>query len=69
MIRNQGIVLSREQLEDQIWNYEYTGNSNNIDGYISRLRKNRTPGKGPRLLHTIRGVGWVLPAEETEKTT
>lgn len=69
MIRNQGIVLSREQLEDQIWNYEYTGNSNNIDGYISRLRKKLDTGKGPRLLHTIRGVGWVLRAEETEKTT
>ncbi len=69
MMRNQGIVISREQLENQIWNYEYSGNSNNIDGYISRLRKKLDSGRSPRLLHTIRGVGWVLRTEETEKKT
>lgn len=60
MIRNQGIVLSREQLENQIWNYEYSGNSNNIDVYISHLRKKIDGGYSKKLLHTIRGVGWVL---------
>lgn len=64
MIRNQGIVLSREQLENQIWNYEYSGNSNNIDVYISRLRKKIDGDRGIKLLHTIRGVGWVLRAKE-----
>lgn len=64
MIRNQGIVLSREQLENQIWNYEYSGSSNNVDGYISRLRKKIDSGHSVRLIHTIRGVGWVLRAEE-----
>ena len=60
LIRNQGIVLSREQLEDKIWNYEFSGSSNNIDGYMSRLRK-KIDGENPvRLIHTIRGVGWVL---------
>lgn len=64
MIRNQGIVLSREQLENQIWNYEYSGSSNNIDVYISRLRK-KIDGNSPvKLLHTVRGVGWVLRTEE-----
>lgn len=64
MIRNQGIVLSREQLENQIWNYERSGSSNNIDVYISRLRK-KIDGDSPvKLLHTVRGVGWVLRAEE-----
>ena len=63
MLRNQGVVLSREQLENQIWNYEYSGSSNNIDGYMSRLRK-KLDGEGEaKLLHTIRGVGWVLRAE------
>ncbi len=65
MIRNQGIVLSREQLENQIWNYEYSGSSNNIDVYISRLRKKIDNGHPVKLLHTIRGMGWVLRAEET----
>ena len=64
MIRNQGTVLSREQLENQIWNYERSGSSNNIDVYISKLRK-KIDGEGQsRMLHTIRGVGWVLRAEE-----
>ncbi len=60
MIRNQGIVLSREQMEDQIWNYEYSGSSNNIDVYISRLRRKIDDGFDKKLIHTIRGVGWVL---------
>lgn len=65
MMRNQGIVLSREQLENQIWNYEYAGNSNNVDVYMSRLRKKIDGGHSVKLLHTLRGVGWVLRAEET----
>lgn len=64
MVRNQGIVLSREQLENQIWNYEYSGSSNNIDVYISRLRKKIDNECRIKLLHTIRGVGWVLRPEE-----
>ncbi len=64
MIRNQGAVLSREQLENQIWNYEYTGNSNNIDVYISRLRRKIDSGHQTKLLHTIRGTGWTLREEK-----
>lgn len=64
LIRNQGIVLSREQLENRIWNYEYSGNSNNIDVYMSRLRKKIDGDRTVKLLHTIRGVGWVLREEE-----
>ena len=63
MIRNRGIVLSREQLEDRIWNYEYFGSSNNVDVDISKLRKKIDTGFDRRLLHTIRGVGWVLREE------
>lgn len=66
MMRHQGIVLSREQLENQIWNYEYSGNSNNIDVYISKLRRKLDDGFSPRLLHTIRGVGWVLRVQGEE---
>lgn len=60
MIRNQGVVLSRGQMENQIWNYEYSGSSNNIDAYISRLRKKIDGAGRKKLIHTIRGVGWVL---------
>ena len=69
MIRNQGTVLSREQLENQIWNYEHSGSSNNIDVYISKLRKKIDGDGQSRLLHTIRGVGWVLRTEEGKGNT
>ncbi len=68
MIRHQGMVLSREQLENCIWNYQYSGSSNNIDVYISKLRKKIDEGQASRLLHTIRGVGWVLRQENIGET-
>ena len=60
LIRNKGAVISREQLEDRIWNYEYTGSSNNVDVYMSRLRKKVDEGFDTKLIHTVRGAGWVL---------
>lgn len=68
LIRNQEVVLSREQLEDRIWNYEYSGNSNNMDVYMSRLRKKIDGGRAVKLIHTIRGVGWVLREGERTET-
>ena len=65
LIRNKGVVVSREQLEDRIWNYEYTGSSNNVDVYMSRLRKKVDEGFDTKLIHTIRGAGWVLREEKT----
>ncbi len=60
LIRGKGNVLSRRQIEDSIWNYDDTPSSNNVDVYISKLRK-KIDGDSPvKLLHTIRGVGWVL---------
>ena len=60
LMRHPGTVLSREQIEDQIWNYEYAGSSNNVDGYLSRLRKKIDEGRGEKLLHTVRGMGWAI---------
>ena len=60
LLRNQEKVLSREQIEDRIWNYEYSGSSNNVDGYMSRLRKKIDEGRSQKLIHTIRGIGWVI---------
>lgn len=67
-IHNQGIVISREQLENRIWNYEYSGSSNNIDVYMSRLRKKIDGEFSVKLIHTIRGVGWVLREGEKSAT-
>ena len=68
LARNQEKVVSREQIEDRIWNYEFSGSSNNVDGYMSRLRKKIDGDRPVRLLHTVRGAGWVLrrPPEEGE---
>ena len=60
MIQNQGIVPSREKLEQHIWNYDYTGGSNVIDVYIRYLRKKIDEGFTSKLIHTVRGAGYVL---------
>lgn len=60
MIQNQGIVLSREKMEQHIWNYDFTGGSNVIDVYIRYLRKKIDDGQEKKLLHTVRGAGYVL---------
>ena len=60
MLRNKGIVLSREKLETHIWNYEYQGASNMIDVYIRYLRLKIDKEFESKLIHTVRGVGYVL---------
>lgn len=64
MIRNQGIVLSRERIEQHIWNYDYEGGSNVIDVYIRYLRKKIDEGYTPKLIHTVRGTGYVLRVDQ-----
>ena len=63
LMRNRGQVLSRRQIEDSIWNYDEAPSSNNVDVYMSKLRKKIDGGAGPKLLHTVRGVGWTLREE------
>ena len=60
MIQNQGIILSREKLEQHIWNYDFSGGSYVIDVYIRYLRKKIDEGQEKKLIHTVRGVGYVL---------
>ena len=60
MVQNSGIVLSREKLEQHIWNYDYAGGSNVIDVYIRYLRKKIEDGYEKKLIHTVRGAGYVL---------
>ena len=64
MLRNQNIVLSREQIEQHAWNYDFEGGSNVVDVYIRYLRKKIDEGFGCKLIHTVRGVGYVLRKEE-----
>ena len=53
MCMNSGAVLSREIIENHIWNYDYTGGSNVVDVYISYLRKKIDGNHKKKLIHTI----------------
>ncbi|MDO4741683.1 MAG: response regulator transcription factor [Eubacteriales bacterium] len=63
MIRNKGHVLSRDQMIEHVWNYDYAGASNMIDVYIRNLRKKIDDGQAVKLIHTVRYAGYVLREE------
>lgn len=60
LMHNQNIVVSREQIENHIWNYDYEGGTNVVDVYIRYLRKKIDDDFEEKLIHTIRGRGYVL---------
>ena len=60
LMHNTGVVLSREKIEDHIWNFDYEGGTNVVDVYISYLRKKIDGGFDTKLIHTVRGSGYVL---------
>lgn len=63
LIFNKGIVLSREKIENHVWNFDYEGGTNVVDVYISYLRKKIDDGQDKKLIHTLRGRGYVLKEE------
>ena len=60
LIKNAGAVLSREQIQNGVWGYDYEGVSNMIDVYIRNLRKKLDEGFDKKLIHTVRFLGYVL---------
>lgn len=60
LMQNAGIVLSREKIENHIWNFDYEGGTNVVDVYISYLRRKIDGGQEQKLIHTVRGRGYVL---------
>jgi len=60
LLRNTGSVLSRQQIQDHVWDFSYEGASNMIDVYINSLRRKLDNTSSAKLIHTIRGVGYVL---------
>ncbi|WP_277627899.1 response regulator transcription factor [Arsenicicoccus dermatophilus] len=63
LMRNPRRVLSKAQILDRVWNYDFGGQANVVELYISYLRKKVDHGRAP-MIHTMRGVGYVLkPAE------
>lgn len=63
LMHNVGIVLSREKIENHIWNFDYEGGTNVVDVYIRYLRKKIDEGYDKKLIHTVRGRGYVLREE------
>lgn len=66
LMYNKGKVLSRERIENHIWNFDYEGGTNVVDVYIRYLRKKIDDGQEKKLIHTVRGSGYVL-REDTDR--
>ena len=59
LLQNPGRVLSKAQILDHVWNYDFGGEANVVESYVSYLRR-KVDTTEPRLIHTLRGVGYVL---------
>ena len=62
-LRNPRQVLTREVIFDRVWGFDFGPTSNSLDVYIGYLRRKTEAGGEPRLIHTVRGVGYVLREE------
>ncbi|WP_344386762.1 winged helix-turn-helix domain-containing protein, partial [Streptomyces aureus] len=62
LMRNPRRVLSKEQILDRVWAYDFGGRSHVVELYISYLRKKIDAGRSP-MIHTVRGIGYVLKAD------
>lgn len=63
LMRNQDHVLTRAQIINHVWDYDFEGDSNIVDVYIRYLRRKIDRGYEPALIHTVRGTGYVLRTE------
>jgi DNA-binding response OmpR family regulator len=63
LLRHAGQVLTRQQIIEHVWRYDYDGHDTVVDTYIHYLREKIDAGAAQRLVHTVRGVGYVLRAE------
>jgi two-component system response regulator MprA len=67
LMQNVGIVLERDTLYDRIWGFNFETGSRSLDVYIGYLRRKTEEGGEPRILHTIRGVGYIVrPPSESD---
>jgi two-component system response regulator MprA len=60
LLRNSRQVLPREVIFDRVWGYDFGANSNSLEVYVGYLRRKTEADGEPRLVHTVRGVGYVL---------
>ena len=64
LMRNERVVLSKAQILDRVWKYDFQGQSNIVELYIGYLRK-KIDTVEPKLIHTVRGAGYVIKAPRT----
>lgn len=64
LMRNAGRVLTRSMLLQHVWNYDFDGNDNVLDVYISYLRKKLDRGATPSLIQTVRGIGYRMGGDD-----
>ena len=62
LLHNKGIVLTRDVIYERIWGYDFETGSKSLDVYIGYLRRKLESGETSRLIHTVRGVGYVARA-------
>ncbi|MGA5271484.1 response regulator transcription factor [Streptomyces lydicamycinicus] len=62
LVRNVDVVLTRDQLLDRVWGYDFAVRTDAVDTFVSYLRRKLEAGGRPRIVHTVRGVGFVLRA-------
>jgi DNA-binding response OmpR family regulator len=60
LMRNERLVISRERLLDDVWGYAPLAETNTVDVFISNVRRKLESGGEPRILHTVRGAGYVI---------
>jgi DNA-binding response OmpR family regulator len=60
LLENKGRVLTRETLLDAVWGFDFVGETNSVDVYIRFLRSKLDDAFGLKLIHTVRGVGYVI---------
>lgn len=64
LLLNKNKILSRQKIEDNVWNYDYEGGTNVVDVYITYLRKKIDEGYSNKLIHTVRGIGYIMKEEK-----
>lgn len=61
LMRNSPLTVARDRLIERVWGYDWVGDSNRVDVYVSRLRRKLDPdGARPAILHTVRGIGYAF---------
>jgi DNA-binding response OmpR family regulator len=60
LVRHRGVVLSRQQLLERVWGYDFEVDGNVVDVFVGYLRRKLEAGGEPRIIHTVRGVGFVV---------